>query len=318
MNFMHPERLLALVAVVALAGGYLWVLRRNHQARQTYANPALMNRLASQPSGRLRHLSPLLCLLALGALVVGIAQPTRAEAVPRHEGVVVLALDVSASMAATDVTPSRLQAAITGASDFVSNLPDGLHVGLVAFDGQARLLVAPTKDRGEVQSALTGLETGPGTAAGDAIASSLNAAESVLSPDVLASGKDLPVSVVLLSDGSTTMGRPIASGVAQAKSLGVPVTTIAFGTQDGTVTLDGETVPVPADVDTMKAVATETGGSAFEASSAGELKDVYSNISSVVGTTTEHHEVTRGLLGFAFIAAAAAFASSVWSRGRAL
>jgi Ca-activated chloride channel family protein len=318
MNFLHPDRLWALVVVAGLAAAYVTVQVRRRRAIARYTNPELLDRLAPRRAGRLRHLSPLMSLLALAALAVAVAQPTRAEAVPRDEGVVVLAVDVSASMAATDVAPTRLAAAIAGATDFVDGLPDGLHVGLVAFDGTSKLLVAPTTDHEAVTASVARLEIGPGTATGDGLSTSLDAAQSVLSPELLASGDDLPVSVVLLADGATTVGRPLEGAVAEAEQLGVPVTTIAFGTPDGTVSLQGETVRVPADTETMKAVAAQTGGTAFQATTAGELKDVYADITSVVGTTTEHREVTRGVIGAALAVLVASVVVSAWTGARAL
>ncbi|QXC61096.1 VWA domain-containing protein [Aquihabitans sp. G128] len=320
MNFLHPLRLFLLLGVGGLAVAYVAVLVRHRRAAAAYADPARLAALSPgvARSRRTRHLSPVLCLAALAALVVAIAQPTRAEAVPRNEGVVVLAIDVSASMQATDISPSRLDAAIAGATDFVEGLPSGLHVGLVAFDADARLLVAPTTDRATVTAAISGLTEGAGTAAGEGIATSLTAVESVLSPDLLASGKDLPASIVLLSDGATTVGRTAQEGAALAADVGVPVTTIAFGTADGTVSLDGETVRVPADPETMQAVAGATGARSFQASSAGELGDVYADISIAVGSTTEQREVTRGVLGVAMAGVLGAVVLAAVRGGRAL
>ncbi|HEX2578747.1 MAG TPA: VWA domain-containing protein [Aquihabitans sp.] len=318
MTFLHPLRLVLLVGVVALAVAYVVVQRRRRAAVARYTDPARLAALAPQRPGSVRrHLSPALALVALATMVVALAEPTRAEAVARERGVVVLAVDVSASMSATDVAPSRLDAAIDGATGFVDGLPDGLHIGLVVFDGDARLVVPPTTEQATVTAAIARLGAGEGTAAGEGIATSLRAVESVLSPDLLASGEDLPASIVLLSDGATTVGRPALTAAAEAADVGVPVTTIAFGTPQGTVTLGGETVAVPADPATMRAVADATGARSFEATTAGELGDVYADISTAVGTTTERREVTRGLLGgavVALLASAAASASTGSSR----
>ncbi|MCU1498058.1 MAG: von Willebrand factor type, partial [Acidimicrobiales bacterium] len=282
-----------------------------------YANPALLPVLTAPRNRSLRrHVSTGLSLVALAALVAAVAQPTRAEAVARDQGVVVLAIDVSASMTATDIAPTRLDAAIAGATEFIDGLPDGLHVGLVAFDGNARLLVPPTTERDDVIDAISRLTEGPGTAAGEGIATSVTALESVLAPDLLASGEDLPASIVLLSDGATTVGRPAVDGAALAADLGVPVTTIAFGTPQGTVTLDGETVQVPADPETMQAVADATGARSFEATSAGELGDVYADISTAVGTTTEQRDVSRDFVGGALIALVGSAAAAVTTGAR--
>ncbi len=319
MSFLHPYRLVLLVGVVAVAGAYVAVQLRNRAASARYADPA--RQAALRPAmrrGPARHAGPVLAMVALAGLIVAVAQPTRAEAVPREQGVVVLAVDVSASMSATDIAPSRLDAAIAGATDFVEGLPEGLHVGLVAFDGTARLAVAPTTDRDAVVSAIGNLTEGPGTAAGEGIATSLAAVEAALSPSLLASGEDLPASIVLLSDGATTVGRSATSAAAGAAEVGVPVTTISFGTPEGTVTLDGETVRVPADPETMRAVAEATGARSFEATSAAELGDVYADISTAVGTTTEQREVTRTFVGLAVVALLAAGALGLATNGRVL
>jgi Ca-activated chloride channel family protein len=319
MTFLHPSRLVLLIGVAALAAVYVVVHARHRRAIARYTNPDRLAALAPErATGPTRHLAPLLALASLVLLVTAIAQPARAEAVPREEGVVILAVDVSASMSATDIAPTRLDAAIAGATEFVEGLPDGLHVGLVSFDEEATLVVAPTTDRASVTDAIEGLTEGPGTAAGEGIATSLTAVESVLSPDLLASGDDLPASIVLLSDGATTVGRPAVEAASDAADAGVPVTTISFGTPEGTVVVDGETFGVPADPVTMQAVADATGARSFEASSAGELTDVYADISTSVGTTTEQREVTRGLIGVATALLLGATVVGLLRRGRAL
>ena len=319
MSFLHPARLALLLGVAGFAAAYVVVLTRGRGAAARYARPERHGTLAPVRRGPVaRHVGPVLALVALVTLVVAIAQPTRAEAVAREEGVVVLAVDVSASMSATDIAPTRLDAAIAGATDFVEGLPEGLHVGLVSFDENAELVMAPTTDRAAVTAAVAGLTEGPGTAAGEGIATSLAAVRSVLSPELLASGEDLPASIVLLSDGATTVGRSAESAAQAAAELGVPVTTIAFGTPEGTVTLGGETISVPADPETMRNVARATGARSFEAGSADELGDVYADITTSVGTTTEDREVTRTFLGVAIVALLGAAGTTLVSGGRLL
>lgn len=318
MTYLHPGRLWLLVVVVALAVTYGLVQRHRRTLLARYANPDLAHSPVPVTSRARRHVSPVLALVGLAALVVAVAQPTRSGAVARQQGVVVLAVDVSASMSATDVAPDRLEAAIASAASFVDEVPDSIHIGLVAFDKNARQVVEPTTDHDSVKAAIAALEAGPGTATGDGIEVSLDAIRATLSPELLASGADLPASVVLLSDGTPTVGTPVATATADATELGVPVTTIAFGTPDGTVTIQGETFRVPADPETMRAVADATGGSFFEATSAGQLADVYQDISTVVGTTTEQREVTRGVLGLALAALLASAALGIAWGGRAI
>lgn len=313
-GFLHPERLWLLAGVVALVVAYVALDTRRRRACHRYANPALVHSVAPDRLGRRRHIPAAMSLVALAALVVALAQPTAARAVTREQGVVILAVDVSASMEATDVAPSRMEAAIDGAAEFVEDVPDGLHVGLVAFDGGARLLVAPTEDHAAVLDAIGGLRVGEGTAAGEGLYASLDAIEAVVTPDVLeraaAGDADLPAAVVLLSDGATTLGRPVEHAAQAAAELGVPVSTIAFGTPNGVVTVRGETVSVPADTVAMQTVAETTGGQYYEATTAGELEAVYGDIRTVVGTTTEQREVTTAVAGaaLALVAVAAALA----------
>ena len=184
----------------------------------------------------------------------------------------------------------------SNASKFVDEIPDGIEVGLVAFDGTARLLVEPTIDHESVITAVHTLTTGPRTATGEGIATALDSITSSLSKDALASD-NVPASVVLLSDGYTTVGRSAEQAAQMAADLGVPITTIAYGTPTGTVQVQGQIVDVPADTSTMKTVAEMTGGRFFEATSAGELDKAYTDIRTIVGYTTEYRDVSRALFG---------------------
>lgn len=298
MSFLHPGRLWLLSGVLVLVAAYVGIQLHRRAALARYASRALVPVVVPVRTGARRHVPPFLALLGITTLTLALAQPTHAEAVPKEEGVVILTVDVSASMDAEDIAPDRLDAAVAGAKSFVGEVPDGIHIGLVAFDGGARVVVPPTTDRPSVLTALDRLRTGPGTAAGEALYASLDAAVGALSEDVLAQD-DVPASIVLLSDGVTTVGRPVLPAADAAAEAGIPVTTIAFGTPTGTVTVDGELVLVPADTETMAEVADRTGGTYFEATTAGQLEDVYRDIQTDVGYTTEQREVTRSLVGVA-------------------
>jgi Ca-activated chloride channel family protein len=306
MTFLHPDRLWLLVGVAGLIVAYVVLQRRRQAAIARYTNPALLSSIAPNQQGWRRHLPSGLAMIGLLAIVGAIAQPTRPERVARNEGVVVVAVDVSASMRSTDVSPTRIDAAISGAVSFVGSVPPGIEVGLVAFDGGARLLVSPTTDRNAILNAIEGLQTGPGTAGGEAIYTALDAITAALSPGTTtratANGQRLPAAIVLLSDGVTNKGRPIVQAAQAAADAGVPVSTIAFGTPSGTVTVDRQTIPVPADNATMARVAKISGGDSFEATSLGQLHDVYRNIEFAVGYTTQQREITRTLLGTAVAA----------------
>jgi len=318
MNFLHPERLALLLVVVAVAAGYLLLQRRRQQAVARYTNPAMLGSIAPPSLGWRRHASTALAIGALAVVVIAIAQPTHQVRVPKDEGLIVVAVDVSESMNATDVEPSRIQAAISGALDFVDKVPPGFDIGLVAFDGGARLLVSPTKDRAALTNAIDNLQTGPGTAGGEAIYTALDAIKATINPDALANATSPPAAIVLLSDGVTNRGRGITQAAQDAATAGVPVSTIAFGTRSGTIDIEGRRIPVPADETTMASVAKISGGNSFTAGSLGQLEDVYHDIRLAVAYTSEPREVTTWLVGFALLALIAATGVSMALTARSL
>jgi Ca-activated chloride channel family protein len=243
---------------------------------------------------------PLLVLTALAALIVGVARPQIAVAVPREEGTVILAIDRSGSMLATDVEPSRMAAARAAAATFVKGLPKGFKVGLVSFSDQADVVLPPTANHEDAVKALTTLEADNGTALGDAITRSVDLGLTSLNTKV---AKDGSLVVLLLSDGANTTGDATPLDAAdQAAKAKVPVYTVALGTDAGTITItapDGaeRLYRVPPDPDTLRAVAQTTGGKFFAAADAKSLQSVYSKIGSQVGTEIEQRELTAVLTG---------------------
>src|SRR5213592_2850995 len=147
MTFLSPSRLLLLVFVFALGAAYVVLQKRRRHYAVRFTNIALLDSVAPKRPGWRRHLSAAIAGVALIAMVVGLARPARDEKVPREEAVVMLAIDVSRSMTATDVAPSRLESAVAAAKDFVDGVPGGFRVGLVAFDDEARILATPTLER---------------------------------------------------------------------------------------------------------------------------------------------------------------------------
>ena len=313
MTFLAPDRLLLLALPVALAAAYVLLSRRRRLHAVRLPTARVLAAVSPRRSAWRRHAPAAVAVLTLVLLVVGLARPARDEQVPREAAIVVLAVDVSASMTATDVSPSRIDAAVAAAGDFVDDVPERFQLGLVAFDGTARVLASPTEDHAAVRAALRRLTPGEGTAAGEGIAAALDA----ITTSVEAAGAatdDLPASIVLLSDGATTVGRPVESAARDAADRSVPVSTIAFGTDHGQVVVGGEVVPVPADREAMAEVADITGGTASEAETAGELHDVYDDIGTEVGSVTEQREIGRAFLGVALVALLAAVAASfVWT-----
>ena len=323
LTFLAPGRLALLLLVALAAAAYVALqLRRRHHAVR-FTNLELLDAIAPSRPGWRRHLVAGVALLGLSAMVVGLARPARDEQVPREEAVVMLAIDVSRSMTADDVRPSRLVSAQTAAKDFIEEVPDGFRVGLVAFDEVARTLATPTLEHDAVIAAVDRLETGRGTAAGEGIDAALDAIEAVLGDtDDAASAADedddFAATIVLLSDGATTAGRDVGAAAQDAADAGVPVTTIAYGTDEGIVEIEGEIVPVPADPVTMEAVAEATGGSFFEAASASELRSVLEDIQTRVGFTTEQREVILWFVSAAFVLVLLALAASMFWNGRFL
>jgi len=304
VTFLAPSRLWLLLAVGATAVAYLAleVGRRRDVAR--FATPALFPLVAPSRPGWRRHVAAGLSGLALVVIVLGLARPARAEQVPRREGTVVLVLDVSSSMEATDVSPSRLAAAVDAADGFVADLPDGLQVGLVAYDRTAQVLATPTTDHELLRAGLERLTTRRGTDTAAALRAALEA---------LPQSADGDASIVLLSDGHTD-DRAVEAVARDAADRDVPITTIAYGTDEGTVTVDGEEEAVPADPEAMRRLADLTGGSTFEAASADELRSVYEDISGDVSYRTEQQELAGPFLVAAVVVLSAAFgASLLWT-----
>jgi Ca-activated chloride channel homolog len=302
ISFLSPWRLLLLFVVLALAVVYVLFQRRRSAYAVRFTNLDLLESVAPKRPGWRRHLTAAVQLLALGVLVVAFAQPTHEVKVPRERATVVLAIDVSLSMEATDVSPSRIDAAKAAATSFLDDVPREVNVGLVSFSGTSSLEVAPTTDRKAVADAIAKLQLGEGTAIGSAIDTSLDALGTVPpAPD----GSVVPAAIVVMSDGTTTMGVSNEEAAARAKQEAVPVSTIAFGTDKGTVTIGetGEVVQVPVDSKALAAIASETGGQSYEAATQGQLTDVYASIGSSIGFDTVDSDITEwfvagALLGF--------------------
>jgi Ca-activated chloride channel family protein len=308
MSFLSPERLVLLAAVLALAGVYAALQFRRRQYSVRFTNLDLLATVAPRHPGWRRHATALAFLLALSTFIVAFAQPARAEQVPRERATVVLAIDTSLSMEATDVSPDRFEAAKDAAQTFVDLLPDSINLSLVTFDGSAVMRVAPTLDHQSVRTAIDDLELHQQTAIGDAVRTSL-AAIDLVPPD--SEGTQPPGAVVLMSDGDTTVGTPNDIAAAEAAEAEVPVSTIAFGTDEGVVELDGQRIPVPVNAEALEEIATTTGGSFFTAATEEELTAVYEDIGSSVGYEEEQREITAWFVGLGIVLLAATAAGSL-------
>jgi len=314
MNFLSPAYLWLLLGVLALVALYVVVQLRRKRYVARFSNVELLGSIAPRRPGWRRHLTFALLLVALTVLSIGAARPSAAVKVPRERATVVLAIDVSLSMEATDVLPSRIAAAKSAGKQFVGLIPPRINLGLVSFGGIASLLEPPSLNREPVKKSIDGLHLEKSTAIGEAIFTSLQAIQTFASSTTASGDKPPPARIVLLSDGTNTVGRPVSAAIAAARKAHVQVSTIAFGKQDGVVTIDGVTQPVPADDTTLHSIASQTGGSFHTAHSEQELSSVYKDIGSQIGYTTTHKDISwRFLLAGLLTLFAAGGAAMLWS-----
>ena len=344
MTFLAPLLLLGLLLVPVLIGLYLWAQRRRSRYAVRFTNLDLLANIApKRPSWR-RHLPPVLYLTAVAFLVLGLARPSMVVAVAREDATVMLAIDVSGSMKATDVDPTRLDAAKAAARSFVAQLPEGIRVGVVSFASRPQTLVQPTDDRNDVIQAIDRLEPLDGTAMGDALMQVLDIAEDIQAADAAArtptpapaasddpaasaapgTADDQPdeeplVAAILLSDGANSVGQAEPLDAAErAAALGVPIYTIALGTAEGRVTVEDQfgqpvTLDVPPDTETLAQIAEVTGATAFDAPTAEDLRAVYDNLESRLGSTEEQQEITAWFAAGALVLVVlAAGMSALW------
>ncbi|WP_106401787.1 VWA domain-containing protein [Actinocorallia populi] len=307
MTFLSPQWLLLLLLVPLFL--VLYVLRQRGVKRFAvpFTNlPTLAQVAPKRPAWR-KHLVAGLFLTMLALLVMGVAQPAAPVKVPRERATIMVAVDVSLSMEATDVEPSRFEAAKVSAKTFIEGLPERFNVGVVAFAGTATVVAPPTSDRGSALRSVDNLVLDRRTAIGEAVFASLQAIRSFDS----SSGDDPPPAhIVLLSDGDNTYGRSISEAVMAARDAKIPVSTIAFGTPYGTVTIEGETTTVDVNKVVLRALAEQTDGHAYEAEDSAQLSEVYQSIGTSLGWRVEDKEVTST---FTLLAALLAMATGALS-----
>lgn len=295
--FSHPWWLLALLVVVALAAAYVWNERRRRRNTMRFTNLGVLEKIAPKRPGRLRHAPVALILVALTCLVIALAGPLATEQVPRNRATVMLAIDVSLSMRATDVTPSRLQTAEQAATEFVDQLPPGINLGLVSFAGTATVLVSPTRDRATVKRAISTLQLAESTATGEAIQACLAAIRSVAT-QIQGPEQPPPGRIILLSDGKQTIPsdleapRGAFTAADQSKQQGVPISAISFGTDYGEIEIEGRPVPVAVADSDMQEIARRSGGDFSKAASQQDLRATYDTLREQIGY--ESQEVDTG------------------------
>ncbi|MBT2211927.1 MULTISPECIES: VWA domain-containing protein [Actinomadura] len=310
MTFLSPERLWLLSLAPLLAAAYVLMQLRRRQHTVRFTNLALLAQVAPRRPGWRRHVAAALFLIMIVLMMIGFARPASSVKVPRDRATIMVAVDVSLSMMARDVAPSRFDAAKNAAKTFIRELPSRFNVGVVSFAGNANLVAAPTADRDAAIASLDQLVLAKRTAIGEAVFTSL---QGVRTFDAQASQDPPPAHIVLLSDGDNTTGRTVQEAIDASRAAHVPVSTIAFGTPYGTVDIEGETTSVSVNKETLKTLADSTQGKAYEAADAGQLDEVYANIGSSLGFTTEHRDIAARYTGLALLfALAAGGASLAW------
>ena len=301
MTFASPGFLAALALVPLVLLAYVAARRRARRYAVRFPGVPTLAPLLPRVSPWRRYVPLTFFLAALAALVLALARPHATVAVPHKQASVVLVTDVSRSMLATDVDPSRLEAARAAARRFLDQLPDEARVGAVAFSEEPHTIEPPTDDHDRIGAIIDSLSADGGTATGDGLAAAL----------ALVDGrgeKRTPAAIVLLSDGKATTGRDPLPVTRAARRAGVPIHTVALGTSSGVIQIPGVGfLPVPPDPETMRRIAKISGGRAFQVDDADELGSIYENLGSRVATAKEHREVTAAFAagGLVLLAAAA-------------
>jgi Ca-activated chloride channel homolog len=333
MGVQWPGLLWGLLLVPATLAAYLLAQRRRARYAARFTNLDLLAKVARSASWR-RHLPAALYLLALTTLLLALARPQAVALVPKEQATVVLVMDVSGSMNATDVQPTRLTAAQQSAISFLGQLPAKFRVGLVSFSSTAQILTRPTTDRDAVQNAIASLRAEGATAMGEGIERALELKRPPTPPGTTTTlpgatppstaapnpGADPPMVILLLSDGANTQGRTQPLDAARhARQLNVPVYTIALGTDTGMVDVPDEQtgqlrrIPVPPDRFTLRRIAEATNARSFNAPSSKDLKTIYQDLGSKIGFVKQRQEVTAGFAaGALLLLVAGAGLALVW------
>ncbi|MEB3063040.1 VWA domain-containing protein [[Mycobacterium] zoologicum] len=319
-GFAHPWFFLFLLVILGLVGLYILMQLARQRRILRFANMELLERVAPKTPTRWRHLSAVLLISSLVLFTVAMAGPTHDIRIPRNRAVVMLVIDVSQSMRATDVEPTRLAAAQEAGKQFADELTAGINLGLIAYAGTATVLTSPTTNREATKAAIDKLQLADRTATGEGIFTALQAIATV---GAVIGGGDTPppARIVLLSDGKETVPsnpdnpKGAFTAARTAKDQGVPVSTISFGTAYGYVEINEQRQPVPVDDDSLKKIADLSGGSAYTASSLAQLKEVYATLQDQIGFETIRGDASTGWLRLgAFVLALAGLAALLLNR----
>ncbi len=317
MTFGFPMALLALVAVPALIGIYLLHERRRLAAGARFGRLALLPNMVERVPGWRRHLPIAVLLAALAAMIIGVARPHATVTVSKREATVILALDVSRSMSATDVRPTRMQAARTTANAFLAEVPKAFRIGVIAIGSNATVALPPTTDRTLVAASLRAMRRSEGTALGDAVALAVQVGQKQRT----SSGEPIPTAVLVISDGANQGSRVSPQTAAtRARALHIPIYAVLVGTPNGVVqrTLTGgyrEQIRVPASPTTLQEIARSSGGEFFSAPTAEQLRDVYKQLGTRLGHKRTSREVSDLFAGgSALLMLAGGAMSALWFR----
>jgi len=342
VTFIWPQLLWLLLALPLLVAVYIWLLHRKKKLALRYASLSIVKEAMGTGQRLRRHIPPLLLLLAVAAMLLAAARPMAVITLPMQQDTIILAMDVSGSMRATDVLPTRLAAAQNAAKAFLAELPRSVRVGIIAFAGTAQVVQAPTVNHDDLMAAIDRFQLQPGTAIGNGIVLSL----ATLLPDAgidleammngpggqrgmaidqnapgtgkkftpVAPGSYNTGAIILLTDGQRTTGVDTMEATNMAADRGVRVYTVGVGTVDGeTIGFDGWSMRVRLDEDTLKAIAHSTQAEYFYAGNADTLKNVYETLRSRLAVEKKETEVSALLaLAAAVLAIAAAGLSLLW------
>ena len=299
MTFDWPLALIGLLVVPALTALYVLRERRRTEYAARFTTPGLLPNLVDSAPGWRRHLPLALLLVALAAMVVGVARPHASVSVQREEATVILVIDTSLSMRADDVKPTRLFAARKAARAFVAEMPKKFRVGIVGFSGRAYVALPPTDDRTLVPTALASLRPGEGTSLGDAVALATQLGQRQRGSD----GTIPPTAILVISDGTQLSGRTEPGTAAlKARSLHIPVNAILLGKEDGVIEVPlvggfKAQIRVPPNPETLKLITGVTGGQLFISPDDPRLKQIYEKLGSRLGHRTETREITDYFAG---------------------
>jgi Ca-activated chloride channel family protein len=319
VTFLWPVALALYLLIPALIAAYVWMLRRPSRVRVRYSSLDLVARAATVGQPWRRHVPAVLYLLTLCAVIFTLARPMAPVPVPDDRTVVMLSIDVSRSMMARDVVPTRIEAAKKAAVEFVRALPRSAKVGLVSFSSYATLVTPPTSDHDRVIQAINGLALEFATAIGDGLLEAVYALPDRVRPEnglvpgtpsVPPPNADRlpPATVVLMSDGQSNRGTPPEDAAVVAHQQRVKVYTIGLGSPDGTfLELGGRSIYVRLDEETLKEIAQATGGTYQRVSSTSDLSRVYTRLGRTIGWERKPTEVS----GLASVVVTALFAGTV-------